>query len=342
MDCGIIRKTDLDILIRAASEAGRTFYAPTEGKRGVELAPVSGMDEVVFDYGNVKLSPKSVYFPQREVLCEFSGDTLRNVEIDATQTTVFGIRPCDAAALTFLDKVFSDGASRFRDAYYLTRRENSIVMALACNQPRTTCFCTSVGGSPVGTAGADILVTDIGEHLFFQACTKKGEEYLESTKAFQEPSAADQKARADVSERAQQSMSEVAIPDMKALPEKIDRGFEDPLWDSLTQNCLGCGICTYLCPTCHCFDITDEENGRGEGVRLRTWDSCQYPLFTLHASGHNPRVNKKQRLRQRIMHKFSYSVANTDDIFCVGCGRCITYCPVNIDIRESLNALSKL
>jgi ferredoxin len=123
------------------------------------------------------------------------------------------------------------------------------------------------------------------------------------------------------------------------MKEKLDGIFEEEVWETITNNCLGCGACTYLCPTCHCFDITDETNGKGDGIRIRTWDSCQYPLFTLHASGHNPRVNKKQRMRQRLMHKFSYTVEKNDAIFCVGCGRCVIHCPVNLDIREMLQTL---
>jgi ferredoxin len=108
----------------------------------------------------------------------------------------------------------------------------------------------------------------------------------------------------------------------------------------MTQNCIGCGACTYLCPTCYCFDIADEDH-MYKGRRIRTWDSCQYSKFTEHASGHNPRTNKTQRLRQRFMHKFSYTLENTGDIFCVGCGRCIIHCPVNLDIREFIQAFSQ-
>jgi ferredoxin len=342
MEFGIIDKKDLGKLITSASEQNTVFYAPAEGENGVEIRAIAGYKEIVFDYDNVKLSPKSIFFPQREVLYKFSGDTIEEVKIEAEDSIVFGIRPCDASALIYLDKVFKDVNSKFQDPYYLTRREKTLIIALACDTPRATCFCTSVGGSPAGKTGTDILAADLGETLLFESVTEKGKGFMEKSGLFKKPTDEEIKVKEEKARQAEQSMVEIATPDIEGLTEKIDKGFEDPLWDAITQNCLGCGACTYLCPTCHCFDITDEENGKREGIRLRTWDSCQYPLFTLHASGHNPRVNKKQRMRQRIMHKFSYTVANTGDIYCVGCGRCVIYCPVNLDIRDMLNALNKL
>ncbi len=119
----------------------------------------------------------------------------------------------------------------------------------------------------------------------------------------------------------------------------VNPAFDDGRWEELTVSCIGCGACTYLCPTCHCFDIADESR-LYQGRRIRTWDSCQFALFTKHASGHNPRKNKKERLRQRFMHKFSYAVENTGTALCVGCGRCIAGCPVNLDIRDVIRSLA--
>ncbi|MQY77123.1 MAG: 4Fe-4S ferredoxin [Spirochaeta sp.] len=342
MECGIIKKTDLDKLINYATEQNKLFYGPAKGEEGFEFRVVTSYEEITLDYDNVKLSPKSIFFPQREVLYRFSGDTLKKVKIEAENPIIFGIRPCDASALVYLDKVFNDVNSKFQDPYYQMRREKALIIALACDTPRAACFCTSVGGSPDGKTGSDILVTDLGETLVFEPCSEKGKDFMDESGLFKKATERDIEEKEEKTRQAEQSMAKIPTPDIAALTEKIDQDFENPLWDEITQNCLGCGACTYLCPTCHCFDITDEENGKKEGIRLRTWDSCQYPLFTLHASGHNPRVNKKQRLRQRIMHKFSYSVANTGDIYCVGCGRCITNCPVNLDIRDMLNALNKL
>ncbi len=126
--------------------------------------------------------------------------------------------------------------------------------------------------------------------------------------------------------------------DATALAGKLSDIFDSDIWDRWHDRCLGCGTCTYLCPTCHCFDIAEEATNN-IGQRVRNWDSCMFDLFTLHASGHNPRDLQRQRLRQRVMHKFSYTVDRYNQPFCVGCGRCVNRCPVNIDIREILGEL---
>ena len=342
MESGIIRKADLGRIIDAAAQKNTVFYAPADGENGVELKAVSNHEEIAFGYDNLRLSPKSVLFPQNEVICRYTGDTVEEEQIGAEDAIIFGIRPCDVFALSCLDKVFGGENARFQDPYYLRRREKALIVALVCDDPRTTCFCTSVGGSPGSGVGSDILVTELDVKLLFESYTGKGRALIEGSEYFREPTADEMKSKEEIVRRSEERMAKIPIPDMEGLAEKLDKGFEDPLWESMTQSCLGCGVCTYLCPTCHCFDITDEKNQKGEGIRLRSWDSCQYPLFTVHASGHNPRVNKKQRMRQRIMHKFSYAVANTGETFCVGCGRCVIHCPVNLDIRDMLVALDKL
>lgn len=333
---GIITKQELNQLI-AADSKDATWYAPIEGNNGVEYVETTGEQPISFDYVNVKLSPKELFFPQREILCRFCGDTLQDVPMPEEKFVVFGARPCDARALCEIEMVFSDQTSRFQDPYFLTRRKNALVITLACREPATTCFCTTVGGHPTEAEGSDILVSELGDELLFEAVSEKGQAFMDTYHAFfREPTDAHLSMKEANTKHAVDALNTFAIEGIK---EKLDQIFEEEVWETITNNCLGCGACTYLCPTCHCFDISDETNGKGTGIRLRTWDSCQYPLFTLHASGHNPRVNKKQRMRQRIMHKFSYTVEKSDEIFCVGCGRCVINCPVNLDIRDMLQTL---
>ena len=126
----------------------------------------------------------------------------------------------------------------------------------------------------------------------------------------------------------------VSVPTDKLNDKGINELFEAPFWEDVAFACINCGTCTYLCPTCWCVDIQDEVFGK-DGDRIRNWDSCMFPLFTLHGSGHNPRDKKVQRVRQRFMHKLKYYVNKYHNgVQCSGCGRCVRYCPVNIDIRE--------
>ena len=343
MEHGVIEKCDLRKLIDAVTAGdvgGRVrMYAPAEGVAGIEFREVTEETEISFDYLNPKLSAKGIFFPQREVLCTFRDGVLEEVPLPVDTRVVFGVRPCGASSLKLLDKIFCGESDQSKDPYYLRRRENSLIIALACREPAATCFCTSVGGSPAGKEGVDVLAHELGDTLLLEACSEKGGAFMEAASGLlREP---ERSTLEEVTEQISTAEARIASLDLSDITEKLDGSFDEPDWDAITRTCLGCGICTYLCPTCHCFDITDEENGSENGCRLRTWDSCQYPLFTLHASGHNPRVNKKQRMRQRIMHKYSYTVANNGDVFCVGCGRCITYCPVNLDIREILGTFAE-
>ncbi len=334
----LIAKPEFEVLVAAVGQE-KTFYAPYEGERGIEYMEVSGERPISYNYVNVKGSPKGLFFPQQEVLCTFCGDALQEIPVPDEEFIVFGGRPCDARALHYLDKIFEDQASQFTDPYYVTRRKQALVITLACEEPASTCFCSTVGGNPTESTGSDILVTELGNELLFEACTDKGQQFLETHRQSFQPSSEDHLAAKTA--QATHAAKVLQTFDIEGIKAKLDGMFEEAVWETVTNNCLGCGACTYLCPTCHCFDISDEVNAHGDGIRLRTWDSCQYALFTKHASGHNPRVQKKQRMRQRLMHKFSYTVEKSGDIFCVGCGRCVTNCPVNLDIREMLTTLLK-
>ncbi len=330
---GVIQKNGLPELLRKLRETAEVFV-PQKSSTGVEFSEYTDGSAVEYGFLNTKLSVKRIFFPQREKLLSFEKNTVAEPPLERKRTIVFGVRPCDAASLIYMDKVFRATNSRFEDRYYLTKRENSLIVAVACKRPGRTCFCTSVGGHPAGTAGADILCHEFGDELLFEAVSEKGEAFMrEHSAQFVRPYSA---LANEKEKQMREAEGMLVVMSLSSITERLDAMFDDAEWDRITATCLGCGACTYLCPTCHCFDITDEDNGRGKGIRVRTWDSCQYPLFTAHASGHNPRVNKKQRMRQRIMHKFSYTVHNTNDIFCVGCGRCIVHCPVNLDIRDML------
>jgi ferredoxin len=338
MQEGAITKQQLEKMLTSLSD-GWTVYAPINQGDKTVFDVLHEDNSISYDYVNTQKSLKNVFFPQREVLCTFEDQELKEVPYDETKYVVFGARPCDTMALVYLDKIFSDVTSRFKDPYYLNRRENSVVISLACNEAAETCFCTSVEGSPTGREGADIIAFEVGERLLLEAVTEKGEQFLEENKKhFEEVTEDDRQKQQEQEEEVKKQLKEI---DLEGIKQKLDTLFDDEDWERVTARCIGCGSCTFFCPTCHCFNITDETDNSGKGVRLRSWDSCQYPLFTRHASGHNPRPQKTQRMRQRIMHKFSYTVEKTNDIYCVGCGRCIVNCPVDLDIREILTTFEE-
>jgi len=333
----VIEKNKLPVLIRELTKEYAVF-APVKEKNIVSFERISSENQAYLDFRNTKKSPKEVFFPQTETLFTYrtGKKDVEIVEAPAVKgkRVLLVVRPCDARSFVLLDKFFSSG--EHKDLYYLEKRKNTAVFGLACNSPLSTCFCTSLGGSPFGKEGMDLLLQDINDKYLIETVTKKGEELIKKFPWLKDAEKADIERAKKLSEEAENAVkSKVSVKDVS---EKLDRMFDDPLWDQIQQKCLGCGVCTFLCPTCCCFDILDEETE--ERKRVRIWDSCQFPCFTLQGSGHNPRPSGKERVRQRIMHKFNYFVKNYGESFCVGCGRCVQECPVNLDIREVVGAIS--
>ena len=314
---------------------GYKVFAPVQVDDVAVFAPVGKDDTLALDKPNTKTSVKSVLFPQTETLFCYKrrgkNAVIEDVPLDDEKKVVFGVRPCDVASLGVLDAVFL--SDDYIDPYYKRRRENTTIVAAACNDPEPTCFCTSMGGGPWSREGADVFTYDIGDYFVAESVTEKGDALLDACGGEDVPDA--DPAVETLKEKAEQAMEKVKLGD---LPSNLKTMFDDPRWEAIAERCIGCGVCSYICPTCHCFDIQDQAGHEG-GKRVRNWDSCMFPIFSLHASGHNPRTDQHQRIRQRIMHKFSYFKENLDQVACVGCGRCIQSCPANIDIREIIELL---
>jgi ferredoxin len=317
---------------------GFRVVAPVEKEGLVLFEEIGSGGDALLDFANSRQSPKELFFPQAEVLFsyEFSDGELQLEEPppEPRKTVIFGMRPCDAKAVLLLDKVFLQGDCE--DPNYSRRRDNTIILALGCTHPRSTCFCTSLGGGPFSEQGVDALFVDIGDSYIVEVLTPKGEELFKDSK-FAEADEDSIKRAEEVKKRAEALIgSEVEAK--RAADLELSEVFESTFWDRVHEKCLGCGICTYLCPTCSCFDVVDEKTDSG-GERIRIWDPCLFPLYTLQASGFNPRSTGKGRMRQRILHKFKYSPDSYGEPSCVGCGRCIVSCPVNLDIRQVVNSL---
>ena len=327
----------LKAAIETLRAAGVSVIAPKEEEPGlVNLAPVASVDEIAVGYGNALLPLKRLFCPETEVLLAHEKRENGDVDVQAAslpadgEIVVIGCRPCDAAALDVLDTVFQWD---YDDVPYRARRERTTIVSFACTKPAPECFCTSVGGSPGNPAGSDALVFCLNdEETLLQALTPRGERLIER-----------------LGDLVHDAPVETALPDgpdvkQRFDPEKVkhwlDDHFESDFWLDASLRCLGCGVCSYLCPTCHCFDIVDEATwNRGE--RRRNWDCCSFGLFTLHGSGHNPRPDQAARYRQRVMHKFKYFPERFGRIACVGCGRCIRACGVGQNLLGVLAAIEE-
>jgi len=260
-----------------------------------------------------------------------------------------GVRPCDLRAIAVQDRVFLGG--QLADSHYAHRRAESLIVAVNCAEPAPTCFCTSMGSGPhVGgcpsdgdleaQSGADLVLTELtgddGHRLLAEAHSELGASVLEALDTEPAPTA-DLEARDAQAQAAADAMSRAM--DQDGLRDLLFRNLEHPRWDEVAERCMSCANCTMVCPTCFCSSVDDVADLEGEHVdRWRRWDSC----FTLQHSylhGGSVRSSAKARYRQWLTHKLASWHDQFGSSGCVGCGRCITWCPVGIDLTEEVAAI---
>lgn len=335
-DARTLRRESLARWFEAIRSAGRRILAPRARGDTTAFEEVTAPSEVATDLVQTTLSPKAAVFPRCEELLRYErdGQDLRVTDPphQPPETVLFGVRPCDAAAMEVLDALFSADPP---DCFFRTRRARTTVVAIACTQADAACFCTSVGLSPGATLGSDILLTPLdGTGFAAEVLTDKGRRIVELCPEVFGPAVAAQNRQA--------VLAQVPVRfELGRLSDRLAAIFDkEELWVDQSLRCLGCGTCAFVCPVCACFDIQDEGTAH-RGARLRCWDSCGFSLFTLHASGHNPRHLQSQRWRQRVMHKFSYAARRLGRIACVGCGRCSRACPADMNLADHLQALAE-
>lgn len=273
-------------------------------------------------YRRLAESPKRILLPQVDELVRFEANRGRPV-LDETQRILFGLRPCDAAAVAILDEFFSRD---FADPNYLARRRHMRLIVAACPESAESCFCLSAGTGPVAADGFDVQLFDLGEIHLAAAGTEEGKALMaRGGELFGDPPPDAQQQLAEFrrkSEAAQQTHLDLD------RVRKIIRDRAEPahFWEGVADRCLMCGGCAYLCPTCTCYDVADQPTGPGQGVRRRLWDTCVLGGFTREASGHNPREPQSLRCAHRYLHKLGGSDSSERPFRCVGCGRCADTC----------------
>jgi len=327
----------LDALFATIAEA-YTLYLPVDTDKGASFKTWEqgvAMSEAL----NTTRSPKDFFLPQSEDLMEFKveGKSIEIFDIRraAEDFVVFGVRACDVKSFEVLDNVFLKDPV---DTYYQNRREHGVIVALSCARPAETCFCSTFGIDPATPMG-DVSAWKTADALYMEANTEKGEKLLSLLSALTEDGDAAPVEEAKEATRA--IMKRLPLADLKADAfggDKTKEFFDRPEWKTLSESCLGCGTCTFVCPTCQCYDIKDFNTGKGV-IRYRCWDSCMYSDFTKMSAG-QPRLSQVERFRQRFMHKLVYYPANNDGLFsCVGCGRCVAKCPISMNIAKVMKTL---
>ncbi len=319
-------------------------YAPVEAFGKFDYKRISKLSE-----GNpdspipLTMSVKPLFFPKSAKVMKYAenneGTTISETNEDplSGKRVILGVKHCDARGLQVLDKVYSWD---YIDTDYKSRRENTIIISTRCDKAEPTCFCTSLDYDVENSDAHDVkIVKSQNGKIFIQAVTEKGESFLKAN--VDKLKAAGKEATTDIQAHYKNFEASFRLKmDYKEVNEKLKTKFDSPEFEEVSGNCISCNTCAFICPTCHCFKITDEKI-RDEGIRYKSYDSCNNGYFTLMAGGHNPRPVKYRRWRQRAMHKFVYYKERFGSNLCVGCGHCAISCPVNISIFDVVNQVAK-
>jgi len=327
----ILRKNKLNDMIATLKAAGMSFFGPVKENDHSFYGQIETAEQLSLDMILPDRTLKELFFPRTEPILKY---VIKKQQVDMQEFSppnqprvIFGARPCDAAGLAVDDGLFGWD---YTDDYWFARRKNSVIVSIACTKADDFCICTSVKLAPDSVKGSDILLRPLQDGTGWQMeeISDKGKEFAARIREITEESGA--------------PLANVPVKfDIDRITAwlKDPASFDSPFWKEISHRCIGCGACTYLCPTCHCFDIQDEGDTY-QGVRRKNWDSCSFAMFTMHTSGHNPRSTQSARWRQRIMHKFNYFPEKFQSNACTGCGRCTRQCPADMGITQTLQDLS--
>jgi len=351
-----LKQDQLPAFLASLAEKARVI-TPVKTDGVVQFEPWAAGKDVELDVLLAKQSPKEWIFPQTETYLKFGYDTVMPEEgaegeaalpheaiavetlNEAPTQVIFGLRPCDARGFVQTDQVFGGYGGFYFDPLYNARRAATTLLAVTCRDPRSTCFCTALGGGPAAADGVDALFTQVDGGFTAEPLTEKGEAALATAGGALSDATDAQTSQADAVKS--EAASKVDLPfTLEGIRDNLHDNIEDKGWHDLCMRCISCGTCTYVCPSCYCFSINDELV-EAKGERYRVWDNCFNPLYTEETSGHNPRAQKSNRFRNRFSHKFWYYPDKYDSLLCSGCGRCIMHCPTRIDIREVLRVMGE-
>ncbi len=325
-----IRKEDIRKFLSGIMSIG-DFYAPVNPDgRGWRYECIERAEDVNLNPGKPVIPLKRFFHPPRLKTFSFDSNGFHPITLDK-KILVFGVHPCDINGTLILDSLFLEGP--YADPYYKERREKTYVIGLSC-MPDDTCFCKSMN-THIVEEGFDVFFSDIGEWYIVWVATSKGDDLIHTCEELFTDHITAEDIDAYVQFHKKRDASFKLNFDMTAIADKMELNYEADFWRVLGEKCLSCGQCTMVCPSCNCYNVTDvlevDENIKGE--RRRHWDSCMFEYYSKVASGENFRAQRAERIRLWYTHKLKGFNAQYGRYACVGCGRCIEYCPVDINVR---------
>lgn len=318
-------------------------YAPVEKFGKYDFRKVALLAECDPDSPIAKtMSVKPLFFPKTAKILKYKttsgGTEISDTSGDplAEKRVILGVKHCDARGLQVLDQVYTWD---YIDTDYQTRRKNTVIFSTRCAKAETHCFCTSLDYDVEHSDAFDVAVVNgLDGKIYLQARTEKGETFLKETGGGLKPAEGNAEEELPKQYKAFADSFRLHM-NYEEIHAKLQKRFDSEAFETVSSNCVSCNTCAFVCPTCHCFKVSDEKQ-KDEGVRYKSYDSCNNVYFTLMAGGHNPRPAKYRRWRQRSLHKFVYYKERFGVNLCVGCGKCTVSCPVNISIFEVVNQVA--
>jgi sulfhydrogenase subunit beta (sulfur reductase) len=324
MGPALMYKKQFEKMLQAWLEDYRLVAPVREGEQ-LLFKEIKKLDELVLSDELPYRSPKEFLFPQIQKLMTFDDQGELVVHEESPKTLVFGVKPCDLETIQVLKAVFTQGP--YQDPFFIQALENTLFVGVGCMEEKPGCFCSERGIRKDYSSSCDVFLQPEEDGYLIRHLSEKGSSLMKEWVSGALP--------IESEEMPGETSETDRILEIRA---DEDRVFHEPDWDEISERCMGCGICTYICPTCHCFTFKDVHE-KGRSSRYRLWDSCMYPKFTLHASGHNPRPSRKERFRQRVMHKYVFIPKNFGYTACSGCGRCIRSCPAGMNIKTVVSGI---
>jgi ferredoxin len=338
----VIEKPDMARWLARLLEAAEVI-APIAGQGGdIVFSTVSSPAQVLWDFENPLHPPKQFLLPQTDPLVTIKRNGQRHEVApihDDTRRILFNARSCDVKGIAFLTRMHEMEPA---DTSYLRRANNLTIISLACSTPCPLGFCVCSDSGPFLNGGYDIQLTDLGANYLAEVGSAKGEAAVSKAAHLFRPASEGAVSQRKRLETAARNRFGQQTCHFASAMRRISTGrVQDALWGKISDWCLECGGCSLICPTCYCFSVKDRARD-GDWIRCRMWDSCQYAAFTLEASGHNPREQRKERMKRRFFHKASAQYYLRDDMVgCVGCGRCIKVCLGTADMPAVVSAIRK-
>ncbi len=324
MSIQIEKSKMLEILKEMMEE--KKLIAQVQNDKTVDFLEVKDVNDILLGDEIAYKSPKEFLFPRVEKIIEFTKDGAI-VTKPERGVVIFGVRPCDLEALHVLEQVFTKG--KYVDPFFEANLKNTLLIGVGCINKKSGCFCDKRETNMKYSDKCDLFLQKNDENYEVLYVSDRGREYfskfVKNLLEFENPPA-----------------PELSKEETLAIDDNTEADlFNKVDWESISETCQGCGMCTYICPTCHCFEFKDVKEGESY-CRYRRWDSCMFSKFTLHASGHNPRQSKKERYRQRVLHKYLYVKENFGCVACTGCGRCVRSCPAGVNINNVVHGIMEV